>query len=190
MNNLSKLNILKSRPFTLEEYKIQAQILLKNLNSANTEIVSNAKNRFINVAIFTAVDDIQMLAKLKHALAVIAIENGFDSWLNLKTYFDKTRHTNFIMHSGFLNQWFSTYKDAKSYLTEMKPGSSFLLPFKKQFFICDANVIEHFGFNPHDQDWQLINYNWVEPNNIVAWERLNNAYRQIKSKQNTGGYHG
>ncbi len=182
MNNLSKLNISQSRPFTLEESKIQAQILLKNLNSTNAEIVSNAKNRFINVAIFATTDDIPMLAKLKHALGVIATENSFDSWIYLKTYFDKTRHTNFVMHSGFLNQWFSTYKEAKSYLSAQP--NCFLLPYKKYFVICESDCIEYMGFDLQDNNWTLIHHNWVEPIDYHAWEALNRQYSKMKGQQN------
>lgn len=172
------MSITLQKTFSLDECKIQASILLKQLHLQNPQQLITL-NRFRLLPIFATENALTIIknVKRKHALAIIAIEYGFNSWSNLKTYFDKTILTTFIMHSGFLNQWFASYKEARAYLAS-NSTTSFLLPYKHQFFVCEANCIESFGLNPNDPNWQLIGYNWIEPSNIAAWEQLNKAYLQ------------
>jgi len=170
MNNLSK-------PFSLNEAKIQAQILLKNLNSLDKNLAQQAKERLAGLQLLSDnfnSDKIQ----LKHALAVIANEYGFNSWTNLKNYFTLTGLTKFEPNGGgFFNQWFSNYKEAKQILLS---GKGYLLPYKNQFFICESGYIEYIGLDSHAPDWQDINYNWIEPSDIQAWQRLSNLYMKVK----------
>lgn len=190
MNNLSKPQ--QNRSFTLLECKIQAKVLLKQLYASDVDIAMPAYKRFIDSLLINhellvqqnaTLADIKAIAKLKHALTIITNEYGFNSWLNLKTYFDKTKHTQFIMTSAFLNQWFADYKTAKTYLKSHP--HDFLLPYKNQFFICEISYIEFLGFDLNNSDWQLISHNWVEPSDLLAWERLNTIYLKIK-----GAHHG
>lgn len=95
---------------------------------------------------------------LKIHLAVIAMENGFKSWADLKS------QINFIV-GGFLNNWFANYQEAKIH---QQLNRGFLLPYKNQFFICEAGYIERIGFDPNDPDWKLIGWDWVEPADKVA----------------------
>lgn len=113
---------------------------------------------------------IQADIKRKHALAVIANEKGFKSWTDLKCQLP-------FIRGGFLNQWFVNYTEAKSY---QQLNGGFILPFKNQFFICDADYINHLGFNTEDQDWKLIGYDWVNPNNQDAWKRLYKKWMKIQ----------
>lgn len=160
MNNLSK-------QFSYDEARIQAQILLKNLSSTeNKEAFKRIEQIFKN--------DIPQKIQLKHTLLVIANEYGFDSWLNLKNYFYTTGKTNFNpIGGGFINQWFSNYNEAKNIL---KQSRGYLLPYKNQFFICESGYIEYLGLDQYTQEWLLINNNWVEPINMIAWNKLNNIY--------------
>ncbi len=151
-----------SKPFTLAEAKIQAAILLKSLGSSDS---ARAAKRFKRLPEFTnlALSDIlQQRIQLKHALAVIALENGFQSWVDLKV------QIHFII-GGYLNLWFAHYKEAKS---QLKASGGFLLPYKKQFFICDANYLKQIGFEPDDPDWKKIEYDWAQPADQNAWRRL------------------
>lgn len=72
---------------------------------------------------------IKIEIKRKFALAVIAVEKGFKSWGELKCQLP-------FIRGGFLNHWFANYEQAKSY---HKLNGGFLLPYKNQFFICDAD---------------------------------------------------
>lgn len=164
MNNLS-------RPFSLNEAKIQAQILLKSLSSPDENLIKQAQQRLNNIQLsFDNSDRIQ----LKHALAIIANEYGFSSWLGLKNYFLLTGLTKFEPTvGGFFNQWFSSYSEAKQMLQQTE---GYLLPYKTQFFICESGYIQHLGLNEQIADWQAINYNWIEPADMEAWQRLNTLY--------------
>lgn len=147
---------------TLEEYKIQASILLKSLRGLHPE---KAVKRFMRLAEFADLSKTEVLQKelkRKHALAVIAIENGFKSWAELKI------QIRFIV-GGYLNLWFANYPEAKEHL---KSSGGYLLPYKNQFFICNANYIKQIGFDPDDPDWKLIGYDWVNPDDKQAWQRL------------------
>lgn len=170
------------KPFTYPECKIQASILLKQLRSnSNIELIA----LFKQLPIFANLDndDIRKKAQLKHALHLIANKHGFECWNNLKAYFEKTGQTMFNMHSGFLNQWFANYVEAKSYLGNHQ--TEFLLPYKKHFVVCNFDCIEYMGFDTQDNNWALIHHNWVEPEDYQAWEALNTQHSKImKGQQN------
>lgn len=119
--------------------------------------------------------------RLKHALAVVALENGYDSWPALKTAADEGRTPPFAAvvppgrewyESGMdvlLNRWFATYEAARASLEE---EGGFLFPYAHQFFLCEAEGIRILGLDPDDPDWERIGRNAVEPADAAAWERL------------------
>lgn len=152
----------KSKSFTLEECKIQASILLKSLRGNDADKAAKRFKRLPEFADFSIAEILQKDIKHKHALHLIAVENGFSSWLDLKI------QINFIV-GGYLNSWFTNYPEAKSHL---QSSGGFLLPYKNQFFICNGHYIEQIGFEPEDPDWKLIGYNWVVPDDKKAWQRL------------------
>lgn len=165
----------KSRKsFTLEEYKIQASILLKSLRGNDAVKAAKRFKRLPEFADLSITEILQKEIQRKHALNLIAIENGFSSWLDLKI------QINFIV-GGYLNLWFANYPEAKSHLLST---GGFLLPYKNQFFICNANYIKQIGFDPDDSDWKLIGYDWVAPKDKNAWQRLYKKWSQSK-----GGRH-
>src|SRR5438046_1121890 len=116
----------KPHPFNLEEYKIQASILLKSLRSTESTVANKAAKRFQLLPEFKGLSANEIILagiQRKHALAVIALENGFQSWNDLKTQIK-------LIIGGFLNKWFSTYADAKSHLDS---AGGYLFPFKRHF---------------------------------------------------------
>ena len=165
------------KPVTVEECKIQASILLKSLHSHDVAISKRAAKRFQHLPEFK---DYSLAAiaqtdiKRKHALSVIAIEKGFTSWTSLKCELP-------FIRGGFLNQWFVIYAEAKSY---QKIHGGFILPYKKQFFICEAAYINNLGLNPDDPQWKLIGYDWVNPDNKPAWQKLYKQWMKIQSEGN------
>ena len=165
----------KSRKsFSLEEGKIQASILLKSLHSDDANIIYQAAKRFLRLPEFSALSITEIPIKdikRKHALHVIAIENGFHSWTDLKS------QVRFII-SGHLNHWFTTYEAAKSY---QKSNEGFLFPYKNQFFICSAAYVLEIGFDPNDPNWKLIDFDWVKPLDHSAWQSL---YRKWSNDEN------
>jgi len=153
------------KSFSVKECKIQASILLKTLYSDDFERSRQAAKRFQRLSEFKkfSLDEIiKTDIKRKTALAIVAIEKGFNSWAELKCQLP-------FVHGGFLNHWFADYQQAKAHL---KSCGGFLLPYKKQFFVCEAEYINNLGFSLDDPDWQLIGYDWVNPDNQAAWIRL------------------
>lgn len=166
-----------SRIISLSEIKIQAQILLKKINSSDHKLKADALAKItdylqsINLELTT--ENIQ----LKHCLGYFAADYGFANWANFKFYFDHSQLTKFVPQGGFFNQWFSNYKEAKAIL---KASGGYLLPYQHQFFICERGYIEYLGLNPDDANWRKIACNWVEPEDIVAWHELNQAYTKLR----------
>jgi hypothetical protein len=161
------------KSFSIDECKIQASILLKSLCSNDFTISQKAAKRFQRLTAFKNLSLSEIIKadiKRKHALAVIATEKGFKSWTDLKCQLP-------FIRGGFLNQWFANYAEAKSY---QQLNGDFILPFKNQFFICDAHYINHLGFNSEDPDWKLIAYDWVNPINKDAWHRLYKKWMKIQ----------
>jgi hypothetical protein len=169
----------------LEEYKNRASILLKNLRSDDAAKVKEASERF-QILPFLAAQAPETI-KLKHALTVLALENGFDTWADLKRnveYNDKRtafRNRNYTAlcpkHCwGIMSNWEVSYEAA---LDTLQERGGYLLPYKQQFFVCEEAYIETLGLDPHDMDWELIGWNWVKPANMEAWERLNDKLEKL-----------
>lgn len=157
------------KSFSLQEAKIQASILLKSLHSSDEKTALSAAKRFkrlIEFATFSTAELPTQEIKRKHALAVIAIENGFKSWADLKS------QMSFII-GGFLNKWFTDYEEAK---THQRSNGGFLFPYKSQFFLCGESYIKQLGLNPKDPDWKRIDWDWANPADRSAWQRLHKKW--------------
>lgn len=164
------------KSFNVDECKVQASLLLKSLRSQDSAISQKAAKRFLRLpefGNFSFEEIIQFEMKRKHALVVIAMEKGFTSWADLKCQLP-------FIRGGFLNQWFANYDEAKAY---QQLNGGFLLPFKNQFFMCDADYIMNLGFNAEDPDWALIGYDWANPDNKEAWQRLHKKWIRIQGEK-------
>ena len=75
----------------------------------------------------------------------------------------------------FLNRWFSTYNEARSSLAN---DGGYLLPFKRHYFLCEADVIRAMGLNPDDPDWEKIGWDGAQPTDVAAYERLRGKREQ------------
>lgn len=137
-------------PLTLDECKIQASILLKDLDLKRFARCPETANISPD------------LLKRKHALEVISFEKGFDSWATLKLQIG-------LIKGGFLNHWFSTYAEAKAY-QQMEGG--FLLPYKKQFFVCQADYISALSLNPGSPEWAHIDFDGGKPEHQTILRRI------------------
>ena len=157
------------KPFNLAEAKIQAAILLKSLRTSDSAKAAKRFNRLPEFSDLAISDLLQQKIKHKHALTVIAIENGFQSWIDLKI------QINFIV-GGYLNLWFANYTEAN---VALKAKGGFLLPYKNQFFICNDNYMKQIGFEPDDPDWEKIGYDWAVPVDQTAWKRLYKKWAKV-----------
>jgi hypothetical protein len=161
---------ISRKSITVEEYKIKASLLLKAIR-ANDPSAAKRFKRLPEFADLSVGDILHQNIRRKHALLLIAIENGFASWLDLKM------QVNFIV-GGYLNSWFANYLEAKAHLDST---GGYLLPYKNQFFICNDDYMKQIGFDPDDPDWKLIGYNWVVPDDKRAWQRLYTKWSQPKA---------
>lgn len=162
----------------LEDYKTQASLLLKAARSSDLVKKEQAIERIQSVFKISLLPSV----KLKHALATIAHENGFNSWTDLKICVQQSTEKAFeqFFTNGFLNKWFANYTQAKLHQCKER---GYLLPHKHQFFICEAPYIQNMGLDPEDPDWELIGWDWVNPGCKKAKERLLEKWvRARKSK--------
>ena len=162
-----------SKKIDVEEAKIQASILFKSLRSSDKERRQQALQRLRSLTEFSLLSEAELLqkAKHKHVLQVIAKENGFNTWTELKALAQQIMAEIFARNyqGGFLNKWFAHYEEAK---THQRAMGCYLLPYKHQFFICEADYIKQLGLDPNDPDWRSIDYDWVKPASQKAWQRL------------------
>ena len=174
----------------LEEFRAQARRLLKTLRQGDETAARTAAARFQSLRSFAerTVQDIQAhpgRVRLKHALAVIARENDYPSWRALKHAWEdpqQAESATSMYEPGFdvlLNRWFAHYTDAAESLAEQ---GGFLLPYKSQFLICEDEGIRLLGLDPRDPDWPKIGWNWVQPADREAWQRLHRKRQEQLQK--------
>jgi len=164
----------------LNEYKIRASRLLKAWRGDDQPQALAAAERLRIVPRYRAMSAAQILAgreslQLKHALQVVALEAGRPDWLTLKRSLDDNpweadADLFYPQHYGaFLNHWCKTYEEARA-LLERQGG--YLLPYRKQYFICQADFIKAIGLDPADPDWERIGHDWIRPDDQHARDRL------------------
>lgn len=76
----------------------------------------------------------------------------------------------------FLNRWFSNYEDARR---SLDGEGGFLLPYKKHFFVCEADVVQAMGLDPDDPDWERIGRDGAKPSDLDAYQRLREKRAQV-----------
>ena len=180
-------------PYTqLEEFKIKASILHKQLKSEDLTLAEQAATRFQQLPHFANISSKDIVTqkadiKRKHALTVIALENKYTSWnelkqkVELKEKLAALRQNKFTMLypprcAGFINTWYANYDEAKDHLVH---HGGYLLPYKNDYFVCERVYIQTLGLDPDDSDWDLIAFNWAKPANQDAWNRLNQKLNEV-----------
>lgn len=170
-----------AKPLTLRECKVRASILLKALDSPDISRALQAAERLCSVPPFVGLSPREVLARKesvrrKHALAVIAREQGHASWVELKQALGDEAPPRFdaeaffvLPVSSFLNHWFSSYEEARAALPNVK---GYLFPFRDQFFICEASFLEKLDVDLSDPDWERAGPDWMKPMDPAAHARL------------------
>ena len=168
---------------SLSEYRIQARRLLKQLRSEHDEDAIAAATRFRRLRSFANKAPAQIASgcdrvQLKHALTVIALEGGYSSWRTLKATLqapsetiprDPGREMYEPALGVFLNRWFARYEDARESREQL---GGYLLPFDRQYFVCEEEGIRVLGLDPHDPCWERIGWDWVKPADPEAMSQL------------------
>jgi hypothetical protein len=172
------------KPVRLSELRTQALFLLKDLRNNSNNSLQSAQ-RFLKLPGFSNkdpqwiidhVDDVQ----LKHAYQLIACENGFANWTDLR----RTIINNDCLYNsaavGFIYSWFSDYQRAEAY--HLQHGG-YLLSFWKDYVVCGKEYINRIGLSNYQKEWQSIGYNWVNPRNKEAWFFLSKIATQNYTNQ-------
>ncbi|MFA6456814.1 MAG: hypothetical protein WCW40_08335 [Bacteroidota bacterium] len=167
-----------------EFLKNEADLLLKHAHQGDSYAIA----RFLHLPAFATlpVSDLQ----LKHALTVLAEENGYHSWTELKSAIDDAAETSPLAEiteqfypKGFTtywNIWFAKYSQAKKVLLE---GKGYLLPFKNQCFIVEEHFVDSIGL-PHTlPEWKEIGNDWIHPKHVRSWLALNERYAVVMKER-------
>ena len=183
-----RIEASQSLSLNLEEYRIRASRLLKELRGADLALGLRAANRFCILPGFAekAPGDIynsRDQVKRKLALTVIAREAGFQDWPALKAamssnagiVFDTTRL--FQRTATYLNLWYRTYAEASEVLTT--DPKRYLFPYRHQFVVCEGQLLEDQGIDTSNPDWERIGRDWVKPLDAKAQARLAVRLRRV-----------
>ncbi|XXF76290.1 hypothetical protein P2318_24970 [Myxococcaceae bacterium GXIMD 01537] len=166
---------------SLRECKIRASFLLKDLCSGEPERAARAAERLRVLPAFARLTSGALLARRasvrhKHALAVIAQEHGHASWALLKGALGAEEQPRLDTEAFFaatrgilLNRWFASHAAARA---SLQREGGYLFPFREQCFITEAGFISALGLDPADPDWARMGFDWVEPLDPAARERL------------------
>lgn len=177
----------------LEEYKIKASILHKQLKSDDLEVALQAAVRFqrlvhLETAVPNEIIAQQANIQRKHALTVIALENDYTSWADLKQRLERKeklaafrKHNKYTLLypqrcAGFINSWYAHYEEAREHLVH---DGGYLLLYKNDFFVCQRTYIQTLGLDPDDPDWEMIGFDWAQPTDQDALDRLKGKLEQI-----------
>ncbi len=114
--------------------------------------------------------------QLKDALDTIARLSGFPNWRELKVVTEETEIFCPQPSSAYWKTWYASYEEAVAHLAKT---DGYLLPYRKQFFICDIHWVERLGLAADDTDLAKVGRNFVEPLDPEAMSRV---MKKIKSK--------
>jgi hypothetical protein len=138
-----------------------------------------ALGRFARLRAFADVPPAQLAERLqlKQALAAVAEDAGFPTWLAAKTGLDG-RDPGLPMWdqtlAPLLSRWFARYDEARA---SREREGGYLLPYKNQFFVCESEAVRLLGLSPDDPDWERIGHDWVQPKDLAALARLREKRR-------------
>ncbi len=146
-------------------YRRNAARLLKALRAGD----SDAETRF------SILRETPVAPQLKHALAVVAMEAGFECWTALKVARDEPDFSDIFVRPGIsdsLNAWFAAYDDAKAY---HEAHGGILLPYRHQVFVTSLAALTRLGFETDHPDRVAIGYDFVRPVSADAHGRIKAA---------------
>lgn len=106
---------------------------------------------------------------LKDAYEIIARAAGYASWREMKADVDEHEVLRPKRASALWNVWYASYDEGKAHV---KKHGGFLLPYQKQFFVCDDDYVKSLGLALNDADLKAVGHDWVKPKDRAAWNRL------------------
>lgn len=170
---------MNSKRSRLDELKIKASLLLKNLQADDAKAIQAAK-RFLALPFLkhsneTAILNDRSFFRLKHALQVIAIENGYGNWNALRTQIIREDCLFHNASPAHLNVWFNSYEEAAQY---HKTNGGYLLQYRNHYAVCTKEYIASLGLDDMEEYWKAIGYDWVRPLSATAWNKLFEAAKK------------
>lgn len=108
--------------------------------------------------------------QLKDAFEILAKAAGFPSWRIWKSRLDEHDLLLWSKASAHWHTWYSDRNEARAHLAASP--SAYLLPYEKDFFICDADYLRSIGLSSVDPDVLKIGRDWSEPKDQTAWSRV------------------
>ncbi len=171
-------------PPTVAEFRRQATLLLRDLRSDDRVRREAAFHRFAILPALSHGDEPrERSVQRKHALNVIALEQGAPDWPALRMRIEPIETAELLYASGqmaaYWNIWFSTYEEARAVHRE-KGG--YLFPYRNHFFVSDAHFVRAAGLDPNAPEWRTIGYDWARPGDRKAWARLAGVLRGKAAK--------
>jgi len=168
MNNL--------KPVRLSELRTQASFLLKDLQK-KTSLSQSPANRFLQLTDFSGKTENWLaehadMVLLKHAYQVIAHENNFKEWADLKRAVIENDCLYRSSCVAYIHQWFKDYQQAETYFQK---NGGYLLVFWKDFVVCGKEYITCIGLGNYEDLWKKIGYNWANTGETKAFQLLKEA---------------
>jgi hypothetical protein len=148
---------------SIADSKRAADLLLKDLRSADCAIAQSAAERFRRIQPFKMKSLDEVLAsrsdvQRKHALDVVAREQGYLAWKNLKDAADVLWCPE--GSQAYWHNWCKTHAEARTYLDE---SGGYLLTAHGRCFIAEAAFVEFLGLDPNDVRWDVIGFDVFKP---------------------------
>ncbi|PIK13984.1 hypothetical protein [Halobacteriovorax sp. JY17] len=94
---------------------------------------------------------------LKEAFKIIAESAGYNSWKDLKDSYELADLVNPPRWSAQWKKWFSTKEEALEFLK----SDEFILPYRKQFFVCDRDYLSGLDVDPDSTDFKCLGNDWT-----------------------------
>ena len=158
----------------VDELKTRARMLLKLLQSGFVPAQKRAR-------VLGRLHDWDMPDEwqLRHCLNLVAAEIGFQNWEHARNYLGGTAATAHDSGdfwygkelSAFMHAWFANYAEAKEHLRTQNQHETrcFLLPYRAQFFVAQAEAMHAIGLSTDSTIWQPMAYDLVSGYGSESW---------------------
>ena len=178
MNVRNVRNVPSVRIDPIRELNVRAKLLHPAVAAGEERAV--VRLRFLPELRRASAEDLAAFAariQRKHCLAAIAREAGFLGWEHATRVLGgdegELDHGELLCPRGagaFLNEWFSTYADARRVHLER---GGYLLGFRRQCFIAGREyVASTLRLDPDDADWTALGFDWLRPRSALARRSL------------------
>ena len=153
---------------SMDDSKRADDLLMKDLASADVARIESAARRFLRIEPFRSqgLDAVIQGAgaiQRKHALRIIAREQGYWEWKNLKDAADVFWLP--VRGGGYSHKWCKSYEEARAWL-EQRGGH--LLTAQGKWFVAERGYIEFLGLDPEDPHWAAIGWDAAQPRDAHA----------------------